>query len=122
MKKVLSRDIDVIDYREVGSRIRNLRLKRNITQRELSHLTDISPQHIANIESGKARPSVETLVIFSNILETTTDYFLSDIIATQQETRFQKELEELLEDCSPTERKILLKNLATLKTILKDTH
>jgi len=112
----------MIDYCAVGSRIRDLRTKRNITQRELSRLTDISPQHIANIESGKAHPSVETLVVFSNALDTTTDYFLSEVLLTQQDSRFQSDIHDLLVDCTSTEKRILLKNLATLKKILKDTN
>lgn len=41
-----------IDYGKVGERIREIRLKRGITQEKLAELSDLSPQHMNRIERG----------------------------------------------------------------------
>ena len=61
------------------NRIKELRKKRNITQIRLSIAAEVSQETISAYESGKAFPSVETLIKIADFLGTSTDYLLGRI-------------------------------------------
>ncbi|MEA4883151.1 MAG: XRE family transcriptional regulator [Clostridia bacterium] len=50
----------------IGRKIKNLRLKKGLTQEELGERTDLTKGHISQIERDLSSPSIET---FFNILE-----------------------------------------------------
>lgn len=45
----------------LGSRIKELRLKKKLTQAQLAELVGIDPKHLSRIEGGKNYPSLDTL-------------------------------------------------------------
>ncbi len=49
--------------KEIGSRFHELRLRKNLTQKELSRRTLLSVNAIKNLESGKARLSTAVAVL-----------------------------------------------------------
>ena len=51
---------------EIGKKIKNLRLKKGLTQEELGERTDLSKGYISQLERDLSSPSIET---FFNILE-----------------------------------------------------
>lgn len=51
---------------QIGRRIRNLRLKKGLTQEELGERTDLTKGYISQIERDLSSPSIET---FFNIIE-----------------------------------------------------
>lgn len=63
-------------YESIGQRIRLERLRHNMTQTELADGI-ITRNMLSMIESGKAVPSVETLVQFSNKLDVSAGYFMA---------------------------------------------
>ena len=56
--------------------LKRIREKRHITQIKLSTEVEVSQEAISAYESGKALPSVETLIKLANYLNTSTDYLL----------------------------------------------
>ena len=56
--------------------LKKIREKRGITQIRLSTEIEVSQEAISAYESGKALPSVETLIKLANFLNTSTDYLL----------------------------------------------
>ena len=62
---------------QIGTRIREIRIKRNITQEVLAEKAGISnPQQMSNIERGYSGVSVERLMDICNILDISADYIL----------------------------------------------
>lgn len=57
----------------LGTRLRDIRLKSGLTLRELARRADVSPSFISQIENGKSQPSVATLYNFSRLLNVTVD-------------------------------------------------
>lgn len=51
-----------LNYKEIGLRIKTLRLKNNIYQTELAKEIGVSQTHMSNIESGRAGLTLENLV------------------------------------------------------------
>lgn len=62
----------------VGTKIRELRRKRNLIQSELGRLLSVHPSTIAMWENGKRQPEREKLVQISKLFNVTMDWLLSD--------------------------------------------
>lgn len=58
-----------MDYRLLGARVREIRLKKGLTQEKLAEICDISPSYIGIIERGDKKLSVETLVKIASALD-----------------------------------------------------
>ena len=61
---------------ETGNIIRDLRLERNLMQKELASRIHIAPNTLSQFEKGKARPSYEVLLALANFFECSTDFLL----------------------------------------------
>jgi transcriptional regulator with XRE-family HTH domain/quercetin dioxygenase-like cupin family protein len=61
----------VID--NLGSRLKDLRLKAGLTLRELARKAGVSPSFVSQIENGKSQPSVATLYTFAQLLDVSID-------------------------------------------------
>ena len=90
---------DRLDYRAIGSRVRELRLQHKMTQEYLAELVDISPSFIGHIERGEKKPSLETMSRLVMVLGATMDYLVLGINCRcdQQTCRLYDDLQELLD-------------------------
>ncbi|WP_234399893.1 helix-turn-helix domain-containing protein [Paenibacillus popilliae] len=59
-----------------AQRIKELRLKKNITQSELGTLLSVTKTQISDIEKGKTTTSLEKLSIIADCFDVSTDYLL----------------------------------------------
>lgn len=66
----------------LGSRLRDERLKAGMTLRELARQANVSPSFVSQIENGKSQPSVATLYTFSRLLGITVDVLFDEGWAT----------------------------------------
>ena len=69
----------------LGNRIQKIRTAKKITQEELARRTDKSPHFISDVERGKKKPSVFTLIELIQGLETTPNEILSDFVTLEDE-------------------------------------
>lgn len=46
---------------QLGQRIRDIRLKRGVTQEELAHRADLDYSYVNQIENGKRNPSLDAI-------------------------------------------------------------
>lgn len=63
----------------IGSRIKKIRIKQNLTQRELCKLTGMTEISLDIYESGEIDPSVRDIARISTALNVTSDYILGRI-------------------------------------------
>lgn len=68
-----------IDYFAIGLRIRKLRKQKFWTQEKLAEKADIAPDYLCRIELGKKHPSLKTILLIANALDTTVDNLLVDV-------------------------------------------
>lgn len=61
----------------LGQNIKQLRLEKNITQKELASLIGVSQRLISNYENDSAIPTVENLIKIADIFKVSLD-FLTD--------------------------------------------
>lgn len=79
-----------IDYISIGLRIRELRKQKYWTQEKLAEKAEIAPDYLCRIELGKKHPSLKTILLIANALNTTVDDLLinvqkKDMITTEKE-------------------------------------
>lgn len=62
---------------KLGTKIKNLRTEKNISQVELAYKLDVAQTTMSNIESGKTIPDFLLMEKISEEFEVGLDYFLS---------------------------------------------
>ena len=60
----------------IGNKIKELRAKFNITQKELAEVLYVTPQAISRWETGKVEPSLATVVEIAKFFHINTDELL----------------------------------------------
>ena len=110
-----------MDLKLIGKRIKEIRTRKNISQTSLAAKADLSLPYLCNIESGKKKASIETIIRIANALDTSVDCLLSGI---QQKDggHYENEVAELMKGCSQYEKRVILEMVASLKKSLKENH
>ena len=93
--------IYIMDFYQLGKKIRSLRLTNHLSQAELAESIDVSTNYIGQIERGDRKPSLETLVSLCEVLHTSLDYILSDSRSSSDDYimfNIQSELKKLSTD------------------------
>lgn len=103
-----------LDYDIIGNRIRDARKRTKITQEQLADLTGFTESHISHIENGKTKLSLPAIVTIANALHVTVDELLFGNLA-KNEAVLQKEMAEILKDCSDAEFKIILEVVRSMQ-------
>ncbi len=60
---------------EIGEKLRNLRIQKNLTQEELGERTDLSKGYISQLERDLSSPSMETFFSILEVLGVTPEEF-----------------------------------------------
>ncbi len=107
-----------LNYALIGMRIKKVRKTKKLTQDKLSELSNISPQHLSQIESGKTKLSLPTLINICNALNITTDKILCDVLDTDT-TELNADIAAVFNDCSADETYLMLAIAENLKQTLK---
>lgn len=108
-----------IDYDLLGQRIAFYRTQVSLSQEKLAEVVHVSKQHISKIEQGRNRPSPDLLVDIAAAVNVTLDDLLADSL---QHSSGATRLHQLLDDCSPAEETIIIKNAENLKQILDELN
>ena len=104
-------------YVKVGSRIRELRIQKKMSQADLSEKAHVSLPHISAIELGKTQMLLGTFLNIAEALQISSDALLRPDIP-EVNIIYQTEFAELFSDCTPTELDAILKIVKELKTTL----
>ncbi len=67
-----------MDFYKLGQKIAEERIKNNKTQEELAEIVGITPSFLSHIETGKRKPSFDTLIQISKSLNMSLDYLVLD--------------------------------------------
>ncbi|WP_163654544.1 helix-turn-helix domain-containing protein [Listeria sp. PSOL-1] len=85
---------------DIGQRIKNLRLSKNLTQEELGERTDLTKGYISQLERNLSSPSIETLFDILEVLGITPKAFFDEednhqkVIYGEQEHTFYEDEEK----------------------------
>jgi len=75
----------LMDYTRLGKRIKEERLRLNLTQEKLSEKVGISTAYLGQIERGERCITLDKLIPLANYLGVTVDFLLTDYIVTDEE-------------------------------------
>lgn len=104
----------MLNYEEIGKRIRVLRKQKNLSQEQLAEKVWISTTHMSHIETGSTKLSLPVLVDLANALEVGTD----EILATptsKEKTVALEGVEEILKSCTQSQAKVICEIIKSAK-------
>ena len=106
-----------LNLKMLGTNIQSKRKSKHLNQEELAYRVGISRNYLSMIETGKKEVSITYLVELAENLECTVNDFL---IGSQNydTTDTAREIEDLLIDCNPTEKNIILEMCMSVKNAL----
>ncbi|MBO5009973.1 MAG: helix-turn-helix transcriptional regulator [Clostridia bacterium] len=96
-----------VDYKLIGERIKEQRVKAKLTQEALAERLDVSIGYVSQVERGITKISLDLLGKISSILNIDMGYFVSGS-ATNCNNYLFGELGALTSNLSNTQRKMLV--------------
>ena len=95
-----------IDYSVIGSRIKQARLAKNMTQEDLADKIDISVAFLSRVERGKAKINLNRLNQLCDLLEISEGTVLTGV-GSNSNNYLNNDLSNLLEGCPPDKLKLI---------------
>ncbi len=108
-----------VNYILIGKRVREVRKQRNISQALLGEKAGLSPQYVSQVETGRKKASLQALIHLARALEVSADTPLYGNLG-KNALEYQRDVSELLEDCTDFERRVLFEVMGAVKKIVRD--
>ena len=99
---------------EIGKRIREFRVKKNMSQAALADKANVSLSQTSDIERGKTSMRLTTFIGIVEALQVSADVLLRTDIP-EVNTLYKSEFAEVLADCTPSEIDSILKIVKEVK-------
>ena len=110
-----------MDYKRLGNRIREERLRLHLTQAQLAEDVDISDTYMGASERGERSLTLDTLVRLVNRIGVTVDYLLADSVS-DSDANIMEQFKQIM-DQQPLERRQMAINvLRTIFSYFDDTE
>lgn len=104
----------LINYNDIkgdfGKRLKYQRALFNVSQEKLAEIIGCSTQYIYQIESGRCKPSIDTLLSISDYFGVSIDYLLKGNDNNKNDV-----LDSILKDFTPLQRESLANTLMLIK-------
>lgn len=95
-----------IDYSLIGERIREARKKKGWSQEKLSEEIDIATAFLSRVETGHSQINLKRLAQISRALDVPMESLITGV-DTSSERYLDKELYEILINCTPEQQKLI---------------
>lgn len=95
-----------IDYSVIGSRIKQARLAKNMTQEDLADKIDISVAFLSRVERGNSHINLKRLNQLCGLLDVSEGYLLNGASSSSQ-NYLDKEFTDLIKSVSPEKQKLI---------------
>ena len=106
-------EVFLLDYSLLGKRIREERLRLNLTQEKLAEDINISTAYLGQIERGERQVTLDKLIPLSNRLGVTIDFLLTDYVAPSTDISLDV-IYQLCADRTTTEKEMAINMLKLL--------
>ena len=105
-----------VELQKIGSRVKQARLAKHMTQQQLAEAAGISISFLSNIENGRQSMNLRALITISEALGVSADRLIRDLPPTA--SRITEEIESELSSCTPKEREAILQLVQLMKQSL----
>ena len=68
-----------IDYENLGTRMKELRIKMKLTQAEVARALNVTPGYISNVENNRTAMSLRILIYYARLLNISLDSLIGRI-------------------------------------------
>lgn len=102
-----------MNLKAIGTRIKEAREAKGLTQEQLAEIVGLSSTHISVIERGVKAPKLETFIEIANALDVTSDSLLLDVLDNSLQIT-TTELSEQIKRLPPKEQRKILKAVRAL--------
>lgn len=102
-----------MNLKAIGTRIKEAREAKGLTQEQLAEIVGLSSTHISVIERGVKAPKLETFIEIANALDVTSDSLLLDVLDNSLQIT-ATELSEQIKRLPPKEQRKILKAVRVL--------
>ena len=79
-----------IDYENLGSRMKELRIKMKLTQAEVAKALNVTPGYISNVENNRTAMSLRILIYYARLLNISLDSLIGRIDSEYRETALDR--------------------------------
>ena len=100
-----------IDYENLGSRMKELRIKMKLTQAEVAKALNVTPGYISNVENNRTAMSLRILIYYARLLNISLDSLIGRIDSEYRETALDREISEMVHKMEIPEKQKLLKTI-----------
>lgn len=114
LTKYLEKQVLKVDYKKLGERIRIARINKDMTQARLSKEIKCSSPYISQIEKGKRKLSIDTLVSIADVLDTPVDFLTHEYFESNEGLK-ARELLQIIKECNNEEATFVLDNIKELR-------
>ena len=97
---------EVLDYKRIGERIKQVRKKRRLTQEKVAEQLGVSTVYYSRIERGSSKLSLVRLVQISEILGVEISEFISGS-KYKEENYLDRDMDNILSTCTPKKQKLI---------------
>lgn len=101
-----------IDYENLGARVKELRLRMNLTQAEVASALGVTPGYISNVENNRSAMSLRVLTYYAKLMHITLDSLIGSIDPEYRPSALDNELNERISNMPEREKAKLLKMIA----------
>ncbi len=108
-----------LNYRQMGERIKKFRLQAHLTQEQLANEVDMATSNISHIERATTQVSLPSLVKIANTLNVSLDQLVCDSLPVA-DVYLEKDIADLMKDCTTEEKRIIRDILTVTKKTLKE--
>lgn len=103
------------DYENLGSKMKELRIRNDLTQAEVAAALDVTPGYISNVENNRTAMSLRILVYYAKLLNLSLDALIETIDSEYQNTALDREIMGELSEMDPDDKKKLLQTIRLWK-------
>ena len=100
-----------IDYENLGTRMKELRIKMKLTQAEVAKALNVTPGSISNVENNRTAMSMRILIYYARLLNISLDSLIGRIDSEYRETALDREISEMVHKMEIPEKQKLLKTI-----------
>ena len=106
-----------LHYKQIGERVREIRIQKNMSQQDLSTKGNISLPQISDIELGKKGMHLSTFIRLTEALEVSADVLLRSNVPQVTEI-YKGDFADILDGCTPSEMETILRIAKEVKASL----
>ncbi len=89
----------------IGTRIKELRIRKSLTQKQLADAVMVSPSSIARLETGESMVSVYTMIRIAEALNVSTSAILMEDVSGENVREDLRGVDMILEKCTVDQRR-----------------